>query len=150
MDTVSCSVVGFDCLVESKEGLETEVGPRPVWTSDMGVQLFGNRALVWCLAGIDYEMPELGSDDLVMGSELCLWSPTIALYVISNLGVEAVLMYLDSLKLPNCARTPHIGSSISDGQRYIKLLVPRGTQIPYSVAVGLVAGLGVLPVVLEL
>ncbi|KAI5655077.1 hypothetical protein M9H77_32264 [Catharanthus roseus] len=26
-----------------------------------------NRALVWCLAGIDYEMPELGSDGLVLG-----------------------------------------------------------------------------------
>ncbi|KAI5671308.1 hypothetical protein M9H77_11672 [Catharanthus roseus] len=26
--------------------------------------------------------------------------------------VEAVLMYLDSLRLPSCARTPHVGSSI--------------------------------------
>ncbi|KAI5654728.1 hypothetical protein M9H77_31915 [Catharanthus roseus] len=45
----------------------------------MGVRLFGNRALVWCLAGIDYEMLELGSDDLFRGSELC----PIPLYVAS-------------------------------------------------------------------
>ncbi|KAI5666669.1 hypothetical protein M9H77_16522 [Catharanthus roseus] len=42
----------------------------------MGVRLFHNRALVWCLAGFDYEMPELSSNDLVMGSGLCPWSPT--------------------------------------------------------------------------
>ncbi|KAI5667834.1 hypothetical protein M9H77_17687 [Catharanthus roseus] len=33
----------------------------------MGARLFCNRALIWCLAGIDYEMPELGSDGLVLG-----------------------------------------------------------------------------------
>ncbi|KAI5654014.1 hypothetical protein M9H77_31201 [Catharanthus roseus] len=32
------------------------------------------------LAAIDYDMPELISDDLIMGSELCLWSPTVALH----------------------------------------------------------------------
>ncbi|KAI5672802.1 hypothetical protein M9H77_13166 [Catharanthus roseus] len=69
--------------------------------------------LVWCLADIDYQMPELGSDDLVMGSGLCPWSPTVALHVILNSGVEAELMCLDSLRLPNCSRTTHIGSSIS-------------------------------------
>ncbi|KAI5661181.1 hypothetical protein M9H77_20504 [Catharanthus roseus] len=55
-------------------------------------------------------------------------------------GVEAMLICLDSLKLPKCARTPHVGSSISgvkhsrfsisyfflrltqDGQRYSKPL----------------------------
>ncbi|KAI5653734.1 hypothetical protein M9H77_30921 [Catharanthus roseus] len=33
----------------------------------MGVRLFGNRALICCLAGIDYKMTELGSYDLVLG-----------------------------------------------------------------------------------
>ncbi|KAI5667810.1 hypothetical protein M9H77_17663 [Catharanthus roseus] len=70
---------------------------------------YGNRALVWCLAGIDYEMPELFSDDLVMGSELCPWSPTVALHIHLNSGVEAVMMCLDSLRLPSYARTPHVG-----------------------------------------
>ncbi|KAI5677393.1 hypothetical protein M9H77_08343 [Catharanthus roseus] len=33
----------------------------------MGLRLFGNRALILCLAGIDYEMLKLGSDGLVLG-----------------------------------------------------------------------------------
>ncbi|KAI5654698.1 hypothetical protein M9H77_31885 [Catharanthus roseus] len=52
-------------------------------------------------------MPELGSDDLVMGSGLCPWSPTVALHVLLNLGKEAALMCLVSLRLPSCARNPH-------------------------------------------
>ncbi|KAI5672711.1 hypothetical protein M9H77_13075 [Catharanthus roseus] len=40
----------------------------PGLASDMGERLLWNRALIWCLAGIDYEMPELGSDDCVLGS----------------------------------------------------------------------------------
>ncbi|KAI5664405.1 hypothetical protein M9H77_23728 [Catharanthus roseus] len=58
-------------------------------------------------------MPELVSDDCVMGFELCPWSPTVALHVLLNLGVEAASMCLDSLRLPGCVRTPHIGSNIS-------------------------------------
>ncbi|KAI5669237.1 hypothetical protein M9H77_19090 [Catharanthus roseus] len=50
----------------------------------MGERLLWNGALVWCLAGIDYEMPELDSDDLVLGSGPCPWSPTVALHI--NLG----------------------------------------------------------------
>ncbi|KAI5669548.1 hypothetical protein M9H77_19401 [Catharanthus roseus] len=95
----------------------------------MGVRLFCNRALVWYLASIDYEMPELSSDDLVMGFGLCPWSPTVTLHVILNLGVEAAVMCLDSLKLLSCARNP--------------LVVLRRTQIPYSAAIDLVAGLGI-------
>ncbi|KAI5667763.1 hypothetical protein M9H77_17616 [Catharanthus roseus] len=85
-------------LVESQEGLETKIGPRADfrWKE----RLFGNRSLIWCLASIDYEMPDLGSDDLVLGSGRCPWSQTVA------------------------------------------FLVSRGTQIPYSAAVDLVAGLG--------
>ncbi|KAI5658239.1 hypothetical protein M9H77_27032 [Catharanthus roseus] len=84
----------------------------------MGVRLFGNRALVWCLTGFDYEMLELGFDDLVLGSGLCPWSITVALYVSLNSRIEAAL-----------------------------ILVPRGTQIPYSI--DLVVGLGVSQVVSE-
>ncbi|KAI5664537.1 hypothetical protein M9H77_23860 [Catharanthus roseus] len=100
----------------------------------MGVWLFCNRALVWCLSSIDYEMLELGSDDLVRGFGLCPWSPSVALLVLLNLGVEVALMYLDSLRLPNYAQNPHINS---------RRLVARGTQIPYSATVDLVAGFGV-------
>ncbi|KAI5653298.1 hypothetical protein M9H77_30485 [Catharanthus roseus] len=60
----------------------------------MGVRLFCNRAFVWCLAGINCEMPELRSDGLVLGIR------TLS-------GVEAALMCLDSLRLPSCARNPH-------------------------------------------
>ncbi|KAI5664439.1 hypothetical protein M9H77_23762 [Catharanthus roseus] len=62
----------------------------------MRVRLFCNRALIWCLAGTDYEMPELGSDDLVLG--------------IQTLSVEphcSALMCLDSRRLPSCAQNPH-------------------------------------------
>ncbi|KAI5668950.1 hypothetical protein M9H77_18803 [Catharanthus roseus] len=93
----------------------------------LGVRLFCNRALVWCFAAIDYEMPELGSNDLVMGLGLCPWSPTVALHVILNLGVEVALM------LCFCFGTYR--------------LVPRGTQIPYSVVVDLVAELVISQVV---
>ncbi|KAI5669252.1 hypothetical protein M9H77_19105 [Catharanthus roseus] len=75
---------------------------EPSLASDMGERLLWNGALVWCLAGIDYEMPELDSDDLVLGSGPCPCSPTVALHVSLNLGIEDVLMYLDSLRLPNC------------------------------------------------
>ncbi|KAI5649287.1 hypothetical protein M9H77_35292 [Catharanthus roseus] len=63
VDITSCNTVGFDRLVKSQEGLETEVGPR----INLVVHFFCNQAFVWCLAGIDYEMPELGSDGLVLG-----------------------------------------------------------------------------------
>ncbi|KAI5666387.1 hypothetical protein M9H77_16240 [Catharanthus roseus] len=89
----------------------------------MGVRLFGNRALVWCLAGIDYEMSELGSDDLVLGSGPCPLTPSVASHISLHSSVEAALI--------SCS------------------LVPRVTQIPYSAAVDLVAGLGVSQVVSE-
>ncbi|KAI5682248.1 hypothetical protein M9H77_03476 [Catharanthus roseus] len=91
----------------------------------MGVRLFCNRALVWCLAGIDYEMLELCFDDLVKGFGLCPWSPTIALHVLLNLGVEAALMCHDSLRLSSCARNPHtwsFGSSLS-GRSCVSILL---------------------------
>ncbi|KAI5666770.1 hypothetical protein M9H77_16623 [Catharanthus roseus] len=96
-----------DRLVESQEGLETKIGPRP------DLRLFGNRALVWCLTGIDYEMSKFDFDDLIMGSGPCPWSPTVALCVCLHSGVEVVLMCLDLLRLSSCARNTHIGSSIS-------------------------------------
>ncbi|KAI5656788.1 hypothetical protein M9H77_25581 [Catharanthus roseus] len=84
------------------------------------IMLCGRTVALWrvrrdlklrCLAGIDYEMPKLVSDDLVMGSGLCPWSPTIALHVLLNSGVEAALVCLDSLRLPNCVRTSHVGGA---------------------------------------
>ncbi|KAI5668828.1 hypothetical protein M9H77_18681 [Catharanthus roseus] len=80
--------------------------------NDIGVRLFCNRALVWCLAGIDYE--NLVSMASFWGFGLCTWSPTIALHVFCKIwGIEAALMCLDWLGLPSCARNPHVGSSIS-------------------------------------
>ncbi|KAI5682847.1 hypothetical protein M9H77_04075 [Catharanthus roseus] len=108
-------------------------------------------------------MPELGSDDLVLGSGLCPWSPTVALHVLFNLSVEAALMCLDALTLSSCARNLHISSGWLGAQQAIEVLgqefldqisperqmvvfycgtynlVPRGTQIPYSAAIDLVA-----------
>ncbi|KAI5675670.1 hypothetical protein M9H77_06620 [Catharanthus roseus] len=90
-----------------------------------------NRALVWCLAVVDYEMPELVFDDLVLGSGPCSWSPICGIACFFKFGREAALMCLDSLRLPSCARNPHTYS-----------LVPRGMQTPYSAAFDLVARLG--------
>ncbi|KAI5667526.1 hypothetical protein M9H77_17379 [Catharanthus roseus] len=100
---------GSAAVWRAMRGLKPKVGLR----ADLEERLLWNRALVWCLVGIDYEMLELGSDDLDMGSKLCPWSPTVALHVLLNLGIETALMCLDSLRLPNCARNPHVGSSIS-------------------------------------
>ncbi|KAI5663773.1 hypothetical protein M9H77_23096 [Catharanthus roseus] len=86
-----------------------------------------------------WRMLELDSDDLVLGSRLCPWNPTVALHVFLNLGVKVVLTCLDSLRLPSCARNPY-GCAFIFGTYS---LVPRGTQIRYSVAVDLETGLGV-------
>ncbi|KAI5662616.1 hypothetical protein M9H77_21939 [Catharanthus roseus] len=72
-------------LVESQEGLEAKVGPK----IDLVERLFGNRALVWCLAGIDYDMPKFDSDDLFVGSRPCPSSPTVAPCVSLHSDVEA-------------------------------------------------------------
>ncbi|KAI5667838.1 hypothetical protein M9H77_17691 [Catharanthus roseus] len=79
----------------------------------MRVKLYNIKLLLvefisGCLAGTDYEMPELISDYLVMGSGFCPWSPTVTLHALLNSGVEAALMCLNSLRLPNCIRTPHV------------------------------------------
>ncbi|KAI5648764.1 hypothetical protein M9H77_34769 [Catharanthus roseus] len=89
VDTVSCSAVGRPPL--------------------LGERLFGKQALVWCLPGIDYEMPKFDSDDLVVGSGPCPSNPTVALFFSLHSGIEATLMCLDSLRLPSCARNPHVG-----------------------------------------
>ncbi|KAI5653255.1 hypothetical protein M9H77_30442 [Catharanthus roseus] len=69
-----------------------------------------NRSLVWCSAGIDYEMPELGSDGLVLRIRTLSVEPPVTLHVLLNSGRRS------------CA-------DIDSG---------RGTQISYSAAVDLV------------
>ncbi|KAI5667601.1 hypothetical protein M9H77_17454 [Catharanthus roseus] len=70
-------------LVESQERLEIKAGLRTdlvgvpgsvTWFYMFGEWWLWNRALVRCLAGTDYGMQELISDDLVMGFGLCPWS----------------------------------------------------------------------------
>ncbi|KAI5648867.1 hypothetical protein M9H77_34872 [Catharanthus roseus] len=75
--------------------------------------------LVWCLAGIDYKILELDSNDLVFLSGPCLLSPTVALCISLHSSVEAALMCLDSLRLPSYARNPHrIPKSFIRGRSY--------------------------------
>ncbi|KAI5681565.1 hypothetical protein M9H77_02793 [Catharanthus roseus] len=119
-------------------------GLAALWRVRRDLKLRLVSGQTWCLASIDYGMSELVSDDLVMGSELCPWSLTIALHVLLNSGVEAALMCLDSLRPPSYIRTLYI-----DSGRTEEHLVPRGTQIPYPVVVNLVEGLGVSQVVSE-
>ncbi|KAI5676863.1 hypothetical protein M9H77_07813 [Catharanthus roseus] len=106
------SEVSGDCIVRWSQGRPSRC-PRicSLFLCEWRVQWLWNRVLVRCLAGIDYKMPELIFDDFIMGSRLCPWSPIVALLL--NSGVEATLMCLDSLKLSNCVRTAHVGSSIS-------------------------------------
>ncbi|KAI5683170.1 hypothetical protein M9H77_04398 [Catharanthus roseus] len=96
---------GYDHVFGSVRGLHC------TWL--VPLRLFGDQAPVWYSVGIDYEMPELDFDDLVLGSGLCPWSPTIALHISLNSGVEAALICLDSLRLPSRARNPHVGLGIS-------------------------------------
>ncbi|KAI5666303.1 hypothetical protein M9H77_16156 [Catharanthus roseus] len=79
-------------------------------------------------------MPELDTDDLIMGSRLFPW--------------KAVLMCLDSLRFSRYARNPHTQTvckvllfTLSCGFVDVNL-VPRATLIPHSTAIVLVAGLG--------
>ncbi|KAI5677732.1 hypothetical protein M9H77_08682 [Catharanthus roseus] len=56
-------------------------------------------------------MLELGSDGLVFGDPNFVRG-----------GVEAALMCLDSLRLPSCARNPHISSGRSGAQQATEVL----------------------------
>ncbi|KAI5671119.1 hypothetical protein M9H77_11483 [Catharanthus roseus] len=69
-----------------------------------------------------FRWPCFGDLDFVRGAPLLHY---MFFYI---WGVEAALMCLDSLRLPSCARNPHV--------------VPRGTQMPNSATVDLVVGLG--------
>ncbi|KAI5676725.1 hypothetical protein M9H77_07675 [Catharanthus roseus] len=87
--------------------------------------------------------------EAVLRSGLSPWSLTFVLHVLLNLGVETALMCLDSLRLPNSVRTPHIvfpGFSYGFGTCS---LVPRGMLVLYSATVNLVEWLGVSQVVSE-
>ncbi|KAI5668216.1 hypothetical protein M9H77_18069 [Catharanthus roseus] len=90
VDTASCSGGGVRPPSGELVGDQTQCSSQ------------GRLALVWCLAGIDYEMSELDSDDLVLGSKLCLWSSIVALHISLHSGIEVALMCLDSLRLPSC------------------------------------------------
>ncbi|KAI5649103.1 hypothetical protein M9H77_35108 [Catharanthus roseus] len=61
-------------LVESQQRLEIKICSLVL--CDWRLWWLWNQVLVRCLAGTDYRMPELISDDLILGSGLCLWSST--------------------------------------------------------------------------
>ncbi|KAI5681809.1 hypothetical protein M9H77_03037 [Catharanthus roseus] len=86
-DKVLDMIVYLKSSEDCTEGLETKVGLRA-------------------------DLVELLFDNLIMGSRLCAWSPTVELYVLLNSGVEAALMCLDSLRHPSCVQIHHIGSSV--------------------------------------
>ncbi|KAI5651004.1 hypothetical protein M9H77_37009 [Catharanthus roseus] len=78
----------------------------------MGVRLFviERSYVVWLV--FDYEMPELISDGLVLGIRTLSVEPHCCITCSFKIGHRAALMCLDSLRLPSCARNPHVGSSI--------------------------------------
>lgn len=65
-----------------------------------------------CLASNDFKMSELVSNDPVIGSVLCLWSPNFCIAWFLELELDAVLICLDSLKFPSCTQTTHMGLCI--------------------------------------
>ncbi|KAI5677214.1 hypothetical protein M9H77_08164 [Catharanthus roseus] len=84
-------------------------GLAALWRARRGLKLVGLRA------------------DLVGAPRICslvwpviwrVWFPTVTLHVLLNSGVEAALMCHDLLRLPSCARTPHVGSSIKITKAY--------------------------------
>ncbi|KAI5667033.1 hypothetical protein M9H77_16886 [Catharanthus roseus] len=100
---------------------------RSTWTPhhtlrDMGVRLFVME-FVRRLAGIDYEMPELGSDDLISSGRLGAQKAT------EGLGRE----FFDQISQEGHMIVFHCGTY---------KFVSRGKQMPYSAAVDLVAELG--------
>ncbi|KAI5662410.1 hypothetical protein M9H77_21733 [Catharanthus roseus] len=103
-------------ILDSGEWIHLKMGHRPGESGGARNQGWfqGRPALVWCLAGFDYEMPELDFDDLVLGFGHYPWSPIVALHVSLNSGVDTALMCLDSLRLPSCTRNPHTGSGNSN------------------------------------
>ncbi|KAI5650354.1 hypothetical protein M9H77_36359 [Catharanthus roseus] len=124
---------------------------------DMGVRLFVimHSYGVWLV--LTAKCRNLVSMASFWGSGLCPWSPTVALHsptvalhVLLNLGIEAAVMCLDLLRLPSCARNPHITAEVL-GMKFLDRISPEGhvfilvligTQIPYSATVDLVTGLG--------
>ncbi|KAI5673809.1 hypothetical protein M9H77_14173 [Catharanthus roseus] len=82
------------------------------------------------------------------GSGLCLWSPTVALYIIlERSGAPRATEVLGQEFLDQISPEGHIFMVLFYCGAYN--LVPRGTQMPYSAAVDLVAGLGASQVVSE-
>ncbi|KAI5648925.1 hypothetical protein M9H77_34930 [Catharanthus roseus] len=62
--------------------------------------------VVWLV--FDYEMPELSSDGLVLGIRTLSVEPHCCITCSFKIGHRAALMCLDSLRLPSCARNPHV------------------------------------------
>ncbi|KAI5676562.1 hypothetical protein M9H77_07512 [Catharanthus roseus] len=85
------------------------------------------------------------------GSRLCPWSPTVALHVLLNLGRRSCAD-ISSERSGAQQATEVLGQEFLDQispERHMIVfyygtynLVPRGTQMPYSATVDLVAGLG--------
>ncbi|KAI5673498.1 hypothetical protein M9H77_13862 [Catharanthus roseus] len=99
----------------------------------MGVRLFCNRALVWCLAGIDYEMPELGSDGL-----------RIALYVASP-PYEALFQWRGRFRLGewiNLKRGVYRGGYSLIGLREYRIMLCGGVCLPSKESGGLETEVG--------
>ncbi|KAI5654808.1 hypothetical protein M9H77_31995 [Catharanthus roseus] len=117
-------------MVGSVRGLHcTWLVPRTRASSD-GVDDSDSRKWIHLKRGVDREgcgPIGLRGHRIMLCCVVRLPSEDIACFL--HWGVEAVLMCLDSLRLPSCART-------------LFCLVPRGTYIPYSATVNLVAGLG--------
>ncbi|KAI5675332.1 hypothetical protein M9H77_06282 [Catharanthus roseus] len=100
----------------------------------MGVRLFviERSYVVWLV--FDYEMPELSSDGLVLG--------------IRTLSVEPHCCITCSFKIGHRAACADVSLFAQTSQLRSKPSC-RGTQMPYSAAVDLVAGLGASQVVSE-
>ncbi|KAI5671265.1 hypothetical protein M9H77_11629 [Catharanthus roseus] len=130
VDTVSCSTVGFDRLVESQEGLDTEVGSR----ADLP------HCCITCSFKIGHRDALMCLDSLRLPG--CVRNPHISLERSGVPRATEVLgqEFLDQIS-PEGHRIMFYLFRLESSCGTYKL-VPRGTQMPYSAAVDLVAGLG--------
>ncbi|KAI5672617.1 hypothetical protein M9H77_12981 [Catharanthus roseus] len=94
MDTASCSAMGFGRLVESQEGLKTEVGPKADLIDAPGI-------------------PELGSDGLVLRIRTLSMEPHCCITCPFKVGRRSCADVSGFAQTFQLRSKPHIGSSIS-------------------------------------
>ncbi|KAI5668661.1 hypothetical protein M9H77_18514 [Catharanthus roseus] len=108
-----------DHLVESQEGLKTEIGLR---ADLVECSCYETKRSYGVLASDDYEMLKLVSNDLVIGSGFCPWSLTFAWHDFQIRKSMKVHTHMDSLSVHTHAFKCHVFQITWDERWCSKLL----------------------------